>query len=189
MMPSILKSARWAVVMAVACLSPAQNQTAPAPAGLGAGAAVPDFSFVDFTGRTHAFHEFKGRVVLLDFWATWCKPCLADIPHLVELYSKYHSKGFDIIGMDAETLGQAPADIDQARLADQELRARQIVAARGAVWPHASNRTAMPLAVGLFAAKTLPTKILIDSQGKVVARIKKVEEIDALLPRLLNGKN
>jgi thiol-disulfide isomerase/thioredoxin len=152
------------------------------------GAAVPDFSFTDFAGKHHNFSDYQGRVVLVDFWATWCKPCLADMPHLAELYTKYHGRGFDIVGMDAETLGQAAEDIDLARLKDQESRARKIVVDRGAVWVHANNEAAVPLAVKLFGAKMLPTKVLIDRQGRVVARIKKVEELDRLLPGLLDEK-
>jgi thiol-disulfide isomerase/thioredoxin len=154
---------------------------------LGPGSAVPEFSFTDFAGKSRAFREYKGKVVLVDFWATWCKPCLADIPHLKELYARHHAAGFEIIGMDAETLGQDAADIDAALLKDQEQRARHIVADRGAVWSHATNATAVPLAMKVFSARTLPTKVLIDRQGKVVARIKKVEELDVLLAGLLHA--
>jgi thiol:disulfide interchange protein DsbD len=73
---------------------------------LAVGAMVPDFDFTDFTGKTRHFSEYRGRYLLLDFWASWCSPCLADIPHLQESYLKYRARGFAIVGMDSETLGQ-----------------------------------------------------------------------------------
>ena len=73
---------------------------------LAAGAVVPDFDFTDFTGKTRHFSEYRGRYLLLDFWASWCSPCLADIPALKEVYLKYRARGFEIVGMNSETLGQ-----------------------------------------------------------------------------------
>jgi thiol-disulfide isomerase/thioredoxin len=149
---------------------------------------VLDFEFTDFDGNAHRFSEFRGHVVLIDFWATWCKPCLADIPHLKELYAKYRDKGFEIIGMDSETLGQDEGDNDPAFAKERDARARQIVATRGASWTHATAATAVPVAEKVFKVKSLPTKILIDAQGKIVARVEEGAGLDQMLAKLLGGK-
>lgn len=65
------------------------------------GYAAPDFAFTDTHGAAHRLSDFRGRVVLLDFWGTWCGPCVAAVPQLVSLYEQYHSRGFDIIGIEA----------------------------------------------------------------------------------------
>jgi len=56
-----------------------------------------EFTAVD--GRTYGLSEMKGKVVLIDFWATWCAPCVEALPKLAQLYSKYHVAGFDILGV------------------------------------------------------------------------------------------
>jgi len=146
-----------------------------------------DFDFVDFNGKARTFSEFRGKFVLLDFWATWCKPCLADIPHLRELYEKYKGKGFEIIGMDSETLSpDEEADPEFAR--ETHERAGNIVKTRGASWTHATSETAVPVAVKVFKVASLPTKILIDREGKVIARIKEGKELDEILAGLLGEK-
>jgi thiol-disulfide isomerase/thioredoxin len=146
-----------------------------------------DFTFVDFNGKARRFSEFRGKFVLLDFWATWCKPCLADIPHLKGLYEKYRDKGFEIIGMDSETLSpDEEADPEFAR--ETQERASNIVNTRGASWTHATSETAVPVAVKVFKVESLPTKVLIDREGKVVARIKEGRELDEILARLLGEK-
>jgi thiol-disulfide isomerase/thioredoxin len=152
------------------------------------GAPVPDFTFVDFSGRSRKFSEFRGKYVLLDFWATWCKPCLADLPHLKELYAKYQTRGFEIIGMDSETLGQTDEDVDAEFAKEAQQRAKMIVSTRGASWTHATSASAVPIAQKVFGVGSLPTKILVDPQGKVIAQVKEGAELDALLEKLLTDK-
>ena len=147
-----------------------------------------EFTFTDFKGAERKFSEFRGKYVLLDFWATWCKPCLADIPHLKELYDKNKDKGFEIIGMDSETIGDDDSDADPEFAKQTAERAKQIVTTRGANWTHATSATAVPIANKIFGVKSLPTKILIDPEGKIVAQIKEGKELDEILAKLLTEK-
>ena len=151
------------------------------------GTTVADFDFIGFTGKTRRFSEFRGRVVLLDFWASWCSPCLADIPQLKSVYQKYHAQGFDIIGMDSEMLGQKDLDAEFAK--EAQLKAREIVSTRGISWTQATAESSLPVAVRSFGIESLPAKILINRNGEIVARIKDVANLDELLPALLKAAN
>lgn len=146
------------------------------------GALTPDFDFTDFGGKVRRLTEFRGRIVLLDFWASWCSPCLADIPDLKKAYLKFQAQGFEILGMNSEGLGQS--DNDPAFVKEAQLRAREIVRTRGVNWPQSANETSLPVAVRL-GVESLPAKILIDREGRFVARISKVSELEALLGTLL----
>jgi thiol-disulfide isomerase/thioredoxin len=150
------------------------------------GTTVADFDFVDFLGKSRRFSEFRGQVVLLDFWASWCSPCLADIPQLKTAYQKYHAQGFEIIGMDSETLGQKDVDAEFAK--DAQMKAREIVSNRGVSWTQATSETSLPVAVGSFGIESLPAKILIDRDGRIVGRIKDVADLDKMLPSLLKPR-
>ena len=73
------------------------------------GKPAPDFQAVDLKGQELSLEKFRGQVVLLDFWATWCFPCRAEMPHLKEIYDKYKDQNFEIIGISLDQ-GQAVLD-------------------------------------------------------------------------------
>jgi thiol-disulfide isomerase/thioredoxin len=66
---------------------------------------VPQFSFTSLEGKTVAMKDFSNKVLIVDFWATWCGPCREEIPHLNELYSELKSKGLEIVGISMDTDG------------------------------------------------------------------------------------
>jgi peroxiredoxin len=67
------------------------------------GSKAPDFTAKDLQGNTVKLSDLKGKVVLLDFWASWCEPCKKSMPHLIELYNEYKDTSFTIIGVNVDT--------------------------------------------------------------------------------------
>ncbi len=125
-----------------------------------AGKPAPDFLLQDLSGKEVSLAKSKGSVVLLDFWATWCPPCLMSIPELVDLQGKYGDRGLVVIGISVDD----PSQISNGDLLNFKERLRinyWIVRADAKVMnDYFSNAQNM----------AIPTMFIIDRQGKIVEK-------------------
>lgn len=119
------------------------------------GTAMPDFEFTDFAGKKRRLSEFSGKYVLLDFWASWCPPCRAEMPHLREAYKRYQAQGFEILGMNADE----PAVVPDVKNALKQY---------GAEWTQARRESVVGVMERL-GIDSFPTTLLIGPDGKVVS--------------------
>lgn len=82
---------------------------------VGVGDRVPDWTLTDINGRTHTFSSYKGRVVVLDFWATWCPPCMAVSPHMQAIQKKYVDRGVAVLAVHYDNEGEPKRYMKQHR--------------------------------------------------------------------------
>jgi thiol-disulfide isomerase/thioredoxin len=125
------------------------------------------------SGQPINLSDYKGKVVLVDFWATWCGPCMAELPNLRRVYDAFHAKGFEIVGVPLDDEPEAlHAFLEQSQLP----------------WPQIAIGDKPDAARGIaehYGINAIPIMFLIDKDGTVVSTTVRGEELEALVPDLL----
>ena len=133
------------------------------------GATAMNFTQNDTAGKPVTLSAFRGKYVLVDFWASWCGPCRMENPNVVSAYAKYHPKGFDILSVSLDRAG------------DKDKWLKAIYADRLA-WTHVSDLQFWQNAVAVeYGVGAIPQNFLIDPQGKIIGKGLRGEDLDKKL--------
>jgi thiol-disulfide isomerase/thioredoxin len=142
----------------------------------GVGKVFPDFSEQDMNGKPLSIANYKGKVVLIDFWATWCGPCLAELPNVVEAYKKYHERGFEIIGVSLDR-------------ADAREKLVEFTKNREMPWPQFYDGKYWENKLSTkYGIRSIPATFLLDGEGRVIAKNLRGAALDAELAKRLPAK-
>lgn len=139
--------------------------------GIQNGTVAPEIELPTADGKTVTLSSFKGKYVLVDFWASWCGPCRGENPNVVKAYNQFKGKNFTIFGVSLDT--------------DKE-KWLAAIAKDGLSWTHVSDLKGWEsVAARSYHVESIPTNFLIDPSGKVVARDLRGEGLTAELERIL----
>lgn len=128
----------------------------------------------DTSGNPVKLSDFRGKYVLLEFWANWCVPCRAQHPHLKEVYKKYNDKGFTILQYSVDE--KSAADKWKAAIVKDEL-----------VWTQTSDLAGLASMVAkTYGVQPIPDNFLIDPTGKIIGRRLQGKELEKMLDELID---
>jgi peroxiredoxin len=134
------------------------------------GETVTDFTLNDPSGNPVALSSFRGKILLIDFWASWCGPCRRENPNVVKLYNDFNDKGFEILGVSFDE------DFNRwvGAIEDDQL-----------TWPHVSDLQGWGSAAGkLYGINSIPATVLVDREGTIIAKNLRGEELRKKLEEL-----
>lgn len=135
------------------------------------GAKFPDFAEKDLAGKPLSVANFKGKIVLIDFWATWCGPCVAELPTVIKTYEKHHDKGFEIIGISLDQKEEGLKNFTK----DRNMTWQQYFDGKG--W---SNKLAQK-----YGIQSIPATFLLDGEGKIIGRDLRGEDLEQAVAKAL----
>lgn len=138
---------------------------------LSVGSEAPNIELDNPDGKKISLQSLRGKVVLIDFWASWCRPCRMENPNVVRLYKEYNSKGFEVFGV---SLDKSKEDWVKAIKDD------------GLTWTHVSDLGFWQSSVvKLYNITGIPQTFLIDKEGKIIGKGLRGEELEAKLKEVL----
>ncbi|NRB63107.1 MAG: TlpA family protein disulfide reductase [Saprospiraceae bacterium] len=157
------------------------------------GAPAPEVSLPSPDGKTYNLSDLKGQIVLLDFWASWCRPCRMENPNVVKVYEKYKNQGFTVFSVSLD--GVDPRlyprmSEDQITEGNEQSRQKWInaIAQDRLSWPyHVSDlRKFQSVAANVYGVRSIPRAFLIDREGNIASiKVRGAEEIETAVLELL----
>jgi thiol-disulfide isomerase/thioredoxin len=137
------------------------------------GAKFPDFSEKDLLGNPLSVSKYEDKVVLVEFWATWCSPCVAELPNIIKAYNKHHSNGFEVIGVS----------LDQ-----DEQKLKSFLKVKEIPWPqYFDGKEWQNKLAAKYGIDSVPATFLLDRQGKIIAQDLQGEALEEALTKALTN--
>lgn len=132
------------------------------------GKKTPDFAFPDVNGKKWGPKDFKGKYLIIDFWASWCGPCRQEIPHLKEVYKKYKDQGLEILSVSVDA---------------KPIEWKKAMAEERMAWPQINAVESKPvMADYLFSG--IPYLVVVDKEGKIVEKNVRGESLDKAMKKI-----